>query len=348
MDQPGDLARSEALDARSLACERQQCDRQAMRAFRFVMISLWPVIATLTAASTPSFAQEAGASLGDNAPPEAQRHFRDGIESWRTNQFEDAARSFEAGLKAWPSSAKLAKFAARAWDKTNGAAAAVKAYQLYLELAPFPEDQEEVDAAIARLQPIAEQQRTVVVIASRPAGARVFLDARKDQALGQTPLEVKLDPGSYVILTALKGREADRRTIIVQHGQPVKLDIELTIPGADAEIGGGFDWRMPAGYGLMGLGAASVALGVYFGSQAKDTQSRIEALPPGDRDDYDRLESEFDGQHLGATLGLAGGGVLIAGGAALIVWRLVAPKSAPEPAASPTDAGPGTGLLWTF
>lgn len=319
-----------------------------MRPFRLALIPLWPVLATFAAAPTPSLAQEADATLGSNAPPDAQRHFRAGLESWRTSQFEEAAHSFDAALKAWPSSAKLAKLAGRAWDKANGAAAAVKAYQLYLELAPFPEDQEEIDAAIARLQPLAEQQRTAVSIASRPPGARVFLDARKDQALGQTPLEVKLDPGSYVLLTALKGREADRRTIIVQEGHPVTLDIELTIPGVDPDVGAGLDWRMPAGFGLLGLGAAGVGLGIYFGSQAKDTQARIEALPPGERDDYDRLKSDFDGKHLGAAVGIGGGSALLAGGAGLLVWRMLSPKTAPELAAPPTEAGPGTGLRWAF
>lgn len=306
--------------------------------------------AAFVAFAAPSAALAQGeAPLGGRAPPQAERLYQEGLEAWHQSRFEDAARAFDGALKAYPSSAKLAKMSGRAWEKANGAAAAVKAYQLYLELAPFPEDQEEIDAAIARLTPLVEQQKTPVSVASRPPGARVYLDARQDQALGQTPLEVKLDPGSYVLLTALKGREADRRTIIVQQGQPVRLDIELTIPGADPDARRGLDWRVPAGFSLVGVGAAGIGLGVYFGLQAGETQGRIEDLPPGDRTDYDRLKSDFDGQHLGAVIGYAAGGACLAGGVGLLVWRAVSPETAPEPAAPPpaADAG-GTGLLWRF
>ena len=239
-------------------------------------------------------APQAPAPLGGRAPPRAEQLYQQGLDAWRTNQFEESARSFDEALKLYPTSAKLAKLSGRAWEKAGVAARAIRAYELYLELAPFPEDQEEMDAAIARLRPLSEKQRAPLSVVTRPPGAVVFVEGDQRRLLGTTPFETQMDPGGYVLLTRMKGREPDRRTIVVETGKPLRLDIEMTIPGAEPEVATRIDWRMPTGFGLIGAGAVGIAAGVYFGLKASDTQDRVEALPAGERDDYDRLASDHD------------------------------------------------------
>jgi hypothetical protein len=307
--------------------------------------------ALVTAAPGAPHAQAPEATLGERAPARAEQLFQEGLENFRKGLFEAAARNFDAALALYPTSGMLAKSSGRAWEKANVAAPAIRGYEAYLELAPFPEDQQEVEETIARLRPLAEQQRTGVAVRSTPAGAAVFLNARKDQPLGQTPLEVKLDPGSYVLLTALKGYEADRRTVVVQTGHPLSLDLVLTRPGVDPDAAAPPDWRTPAGFTLAGLGAAGVGLGVYFGLASAGTEDDIAKLPPGDRSEYDRLKSDFDGQHTGAIIGYAAGGTALAAGVGLLVWRYLAPRTAPAEVTAPpagTDAGAGSGLRFAF
>lgn len=315
------------------------------------LICLTALLALVAATPGKLYAQAPEASLGERAPARAEQLFQEGIENFRKGLFEAAARNFDAALAIYPTSGALAKSSGRAWEKANVAASAIRGYEAYLELAPFPEDQQEIEEAIARLRPLAEQQRAGVAIRSSPAGAVVFLNARRDQPLGQTPLEVRLDPGSYVLLTALKGYEADRRTVVVQTGQPISLDLVLTRPGVDPDVALPPDWRAPVGFALAGLGAASVGLGVYFGLASAGIEDDISKLPPGDRSEYDRLKSDFDGQRTGAVIGYAAGGTTLAAGVGLLIWRYLAPLTAPAEVTAPpagTNAGPGSGLRFVF
>lgn len=300
------------------------------------------------AAAPEEEAPQPPAPLGGRAPPRAEQLYQQAVEAWRTSRFEESARTFDEALKVYPTSAKLAKLSGQAWDKVGVASRAIRSYELYLELAPFPEDQEQIDAAIARLKPLALKQRAVVSVATRPPGAVVFVEGEQRRLLGTTPLETQMDPGSYILLTRMKGREPDRRTVIVETGKPLALDIEMTLPGAEAEVSERIDWRMPAGFGLIGAGAVGIAAGVYFGIKAADTQDRVEKLPAGERDDYDRLKSDHDSQSLGAGLGYGLGGACLAVGAGLIVWRALHPATGAEPAPPPSGAVTGAGASWQF
>ncbi len=284
--------------------------------------------------------------LGQGASPRAVQQYQAGLEAFRKSSFDEAAHAFMAGLKLAPNSARLALSAARAWEKAGLAAQAITNYELYTDLSPMADNQAEVEAAIAALRPLAEQQKVALSVNTRPTGAMVVLDGQAEKPLGVTPVNTRVDPGEHLMLIRLKGFEPDRRTIIVSPGHPLTLAIEMTRPGADLSDSKGVDWKVPTGFGALGLGIAGTAVGVYFGVKAGQTADRVKGLEPGAKTDYDRRKSDFNSQKLLNTAGLAGGITLILAGSGLLIWHNFGGDDGPELAPAPAPSVAGAGLLW--
>jgi serine/threonine-protein kinase len=85
-----------------------------------------------------------------------------------------------------------------------------------------------VEEGLPEVAPAAGKEAAVVLVKSRPSGARVIVDAQRDA--GRTPVPVELAPGPHKLLLALDGRDDKEVTVEVAAGERKTVDIELTGP----------------------------------------------------------------------------------------------------------------------
>lgn len=106
--------------------------------------------------------------------------------------------------------------------------------------------------------------RSHVSVASTPTGAHVtvfryaehgrLLVAESPTHLGQTPLEVDLDPGSYLFTFACEGVADTRYPVMCRRGETVSIDVRMR---TEAEIGEGFVY-IPGGPTTLGGDPAAI------------------------------------------------------------------------------------------
>ena len=113
-------------------------------------------------------------------------------------------------------------------------------------------------------------------------------------------------------------------------------------PPVSAPASGGWDWKRVTGASLLGLGAASLALGVvehvrYFG-KADDFRKNPNCGTSALTKDCAGLKSQFDSAHTWFIAGYVGAAVL-GGAGAYLLW--LAPASGPGEARSVASTGQG-------
>src|SRR5262249_10242611 len=85
-------------------------------------------------------------------------------------------------------------------------------------------------------------------------------------------------------------------------------------------------WQRTLGWGALGAGAVAGGLGVFFKVQSSNSWKEFNSsqgyLTPRQVQDLNDLKSTAENQGTAGTLLLVGGGVLIAGGATLLVLEL--------------------------
>ena len=81
------------------------------------------------------------------------------------------------------------------------------------------------------LQGQAQDQFEEVNVSSDPPGAMVYVDDKSKGAMGATPLNFKLLPGSYLIICESAGFESGRRKVELKKGAAAQVDFDL-VPSA--------------------------------------------------------------------------------------------------------------------
>ncbi|MBI4705825.1 MAG: tetratricopeptide repeat protein [Deltaproteobacteria bacterium] len=208
---------------------------------------------------------------------------------------------------------------------------------------------EAVEAARTEVVGLDAKIAWVTIEVEGPTDPAVTLDA---EAIPTASLGVRraIDPGEHVVRASAPGYVAREQKLAVDAGgsQQVKLTLQpdpnanrpaaapVATPGPDTGGGGG-TLRL-LGFVSLGVGGAGLIAGAVTGALAMDKHSELESACSNGICSPDE-EATLDGYHtLGtiSTVGFVAGGVLAAGGLALVLF---APSGA-APSAS-AELGPG-------
>jgi len=208
----------------------------------------------------------------DAALENARKEFERGGDLFEKGDFQNAADAFMAAYKAKPFPAFIFN-AAVCHEKLKDYKQAVELFKRYLAEDPKAQDRVAVEKRIKTLEdeitraaaapppdPNAPppagpalalpevKTKSVVVITSKPEGATIYLDDKKNGALGETPWNGSID-GSHTVIIELKGYKTEKKKI---QPSPDKLydlyfalsteqflgwlEVKANVPGSDVYI----------------------------------------------------------------------------------------------------------------
>lgn len=179
---------------------------------------------------------------------EMREHFDKGQTAYAERKYELAAREFHAAYEA-KNSAPLLFDEAVCYEKMKDYQKAVSLFKEYLNKQPQAKDRQDtesriksLEAAIARsanpaakvdpnVVPIEKQKEVeahgFILIESKPAGATVYLDDKKNAPLGPTPWSGSID-GNHTLITVSPGYKEDQTQVNANPKQFTHVVISLS------------------------------------------------------------------------------------------------------------------------
>ncbi len=297
-------------------------------------------------AQTPASPAPAPASAAasvpsaDDAADAARSQYNAGTKAFADQRYAEAALAFEAAADAKPSAVALLT-AALSWDRTNAPDRAADDYARALALPGLPADK--TAQAKDRLAVLEGTLGAVSVTGAE--GIRVQLDANSERPV---PATLHGAAGVHTLTVRAPSGAIERRSVVLDRGKTTPLDLATAppAPSPDAAANPGppapaaahveatphasGDWKKPVGIALAGVGGATLLAGTLLGFQAIDAKNAYVAAPA--HATYDHASS----LQTWTTVAFIGGGVLAAGGIALIVWPASSSSSSsPEVAVVP-------------
>ena len=299
----------------------------------FRLISMLFVALPLMARAQPAPPER---ELGEGAPPIAEQRYRVGVELYREGRFAEAAREFRVAQELLPDSPKLTYNVARSLERAGDLSAAYAAYERYLVLSPEAKDRHDVQTVLKALRAELRERQGTLVVSSEPHGAKVYLDGDFAVIRGFTPATLRVRPGRHAVRVVADGLAPADRTADVPERESASVSVQFELEAPTSPT----PWL---GWGLVGAGAAALAVGAVFHAKASDTADEGERLGPGRPDTARELQDDLDQRSLLMWVGYGAGAALVAGGAALVLW-----PEAGGPSAVPLQGGVGAGWAGTW
>jgi hypothetical protein len=297
-----------------------------------VALGLLPVGAAHAASPSAEAVAEARRS-------EAKVKFEAGVRAFGERRYADAVQSFVEADALAPS-APLSFNIARAFERLDNAAAALRWYRDYLRRSPQAANAAEVQARVsehaATLAARGVQQLTVL---TSPDGATLSID---EQPVGPTPITLELKPGRHRAILHLTGYLDQTAEFVLDARTPQDLSLKLVAqppaptgnvapaprassPNADRGASPTEKERRfgPVPWVVVGAGAASMlgALGFELGRRSAES-----AAENASQLDYQTHFDAMQGRQTTARVLFAvGGGLLVTGG---VLFFLDRPPSA--------------------
>lgn len=187
-----------------------------------------PLLFALASPLAPglAFAEAPGATATEEQTTKerAQESFARGIEDFRAGRYKDAIDAFQHAHDLYPSAA-ISFNIARAYEKLEDSAAALRFYREYLRQEPAAPDAAQVAARVEgledRLRFMGVQQVTVI---SNPAGATLSVDGRP---LGITPWTGEIHPGNHKLELQHQGFVTRQEHFNLSPHRSLELELEL-------------------------------------------------------------------------------------------------------------------------
>ena len=274
----------------------------------------------MPAFAQPAFAQDPPPPTADSAT-EARSQYQQGTQSFQAKKYEEAALHFEAAA-SFRSNAVALYTAALAWDLANKPDRAADAYGRSLTVGGL--DPKQTTLAKDRVGQLEKMLGTATVTA--PDGWRVQLDTFTEVA---TPARLHGTAGVHSLSVRAAGKSIERRDVTLDAGKVSTFELKDTPkvepkvekpppppppPPLPPRLQESF-WttRRAVGVGVAGVGFMSVLSGVILGLEANSARDAYNAAP---------TQASFD--HAGSlqtwtNITFIAGGVLLAGGVALVV-----------------------------
>lgn len=325
--------------------------RPRMRALVIVASSL-----AVTAAGGAAQATEPG----DKSAAEAL--FRDGRARMEQGNYAEACPKLAESQRLDPAAGTLMNLG-RCYEGNNQTASAWVTFTEAAKAAAARHREDWRATALARVRALEPKLATVIIDVPEDARA-VGLVVKRDASEVRQPewgTPIPVDSGPHEIGATAAGRVAwskkgsirdgDRATVVVPKlAEAPAAAVPVAAPvtgGADrersntAEPGASSPWRT-VGFVALGVGAAALITGVVTGALASSAGKDADRLCPGspcsDREGLD-ASSRAHGLATVSTIGFVAGGVLAAGGLALVLWNGGSTSTSPAaPAAAAAAA----------
>lgn len=217
------------------------------------------------------FAAPAARAEGDDLLQAAKAEFEEAQTLYTKEQWDEAAAKFLSAYEKKPFSSFLFN-AAVAYEKAQKLDKALELFQRYIEKDPQARDADEVKTRIegikALLAPPAQTPskgkhdkpaeaavlpkiatKGLVIIESKPAGAKIYLDDKSTGVFAETPWQGSLEPKPVKLIFDAQGFKSEEREITPRTDKVVEVFISLSeqhflgwievvsnVPGADVFI----------------------------------------------------------------------------------------------------------------
>jgi hypothetical protein len=176
------------------------------------------------------------------------------------------------------------------------------------------------------------------------SSAEVFFDGRK---LGEAPRQFgDLPLGEHVVTVRTNGQE-ESRTVIVERGEPLTIDVKFDGALDDPTSGGSASnpYAVPA-YATLGVGVAGLVVGalgqVQLGGQEDEAQSLYggrDSVSPAEQADVLERRQAMNASYTQMMVGYSVGAAGLVGGAALLFLSMNQDSGEPSVAVVPTRGG---------
>ncbi len=281
----------------------------------------WTLVAGL-ALLTPSAAMAQEPPVVDSAA-EARQQYTQGTQAFQAKRYEEAALHFEAAA-SFRTNAVALYTAALAWDLATRPERASDAYGRALAVGGL--EPKQGNLAKDRVAQLEKTLGTVVVTA--PDGWRVQLDTFTEVL---TPARLHGATGVRSLSIRAPGKPIERRDVNLEANKISNLELKdepKVVPKPEPEPARPAAavvapppprqetyWitRRVIGVGVAGVGLAALGSGIILGLQANSAKDAYDAGPT--RESFDHASS----LQTWTNVSLIAGGVLIAGGIALVV-----------------------------
>ena len=297
------------------------------------------LVGAMIVAASPARAQPAPPAedtSADAASTTARARYNAGSKAFGEKRFVEAALDFEAAASEKPSPVALYT-AALAWEQANVPDRAADDYARCLSVPGLPADK--VGPAKDRLAALEGFLGAVTV--SGPEGTRVQLDANSEVPV---PAGLHGTAGVHTLSVRASGQPITRRPVVLERGKPASVDLtkEPAPPqtgegkkdeppppppaAAPAPSGDSGAFRHAVGFTALGVGGALLLSGAVLGAETVGATHAFRGAPS--QGTYDHAAE----MEMWTNVAFIAGGVLAAGGIALVVW----PSSHPS---APAAAG---------
>ncbi len=251
--------------------------------------------------ATPALAQT---PPGQSDEAKARKLFNEGLELYELGRYKEACAKLEASLLAFPGTGTRGKLA-ECYEKRGMLASA---HKLYREVERLAREKGDKRAAIAAERAEALEARVPrLVIEPGPSatlrGFRVALDG-KNLEVSSLGIAIFVDPGNHAVAVSAPGHETWKTSV----SSVLAKTSTVRIPGLRPAPADRSAERAPsrgqriAGWSLLGLAAAGVAVGSTSGILAWQTSSdRDECLGPN-KIESPQCEELYDEANLQSTI----------------------------------------------
>lgn len=276
-----------------------------------------------------------------DARSEARRYFQAGLALQKTDDFEAASDAYTTSLEFFPTKSALFNLANCQRAMHRYADAWRSLHRLHEE---FSAELEEpmLSNSKAQLEEL-ESLTGLVTVNTEPAGASVNIDGEPQ---GSTPLAapLRLEIGRHTVTVALKGHASEERVFKLSPKQSLTLELELAVAAAPeppvpetppvatpasvrpkpatAKVQRPSTTWLTVGWVGVGLGAVGVALGTRTGILALQVDDELSQACAGmhcARQQAGQIE-RLERLSWSANVFIGAGAVLMATGAALVLW----------------------------
>lgn len=155
-----------------------------------------------------------------------QNHIETGKKAYDNGNFETSLEEFQRAFELLRHPDFMYRVAL-AHDRLGNLKKAVEAYRRFLEMAPNADDRKKIERTIEELEDRLEKTRPTISVDTHPSGADVYLDG-ESRPRGVTDLDVDVEPGRHDLVIRKNGFQLVERTIDIERGEQVSLELELT------------------------------------------------------------------------------------------------------------------------
>ena len=183
-------------------------------------------LTTVTALGGGAWAQ--GPAASDERPPDPAftQTLQEGNAAFKAGRYKEAGDLFRQAFEIDPRGNLLYNIAV-CYEKAGDPINALQFYERFIAAVPGAKNRPQVQQHVVALKASLANRYVQISVSTAPQGAYVFIDSKSQGALGTTPTQFKLLPGSYTLIVERSGYEPVKRPLEITEGEPQQLEFKL-------------------------------------------------------------------------------------------------------------------------